>query len=139
MNHIIAIGSVSLDTIEAPGGSGRDLLGGSAVYFSLAASMHSPVHLLAPIGDAHLEVNDLRNMGLGDRPYPLSLDSIEQYQGATFRWTGKYDEHHNAKTLSTDLGVFEGWAPSVKSITKCLSSELGKPIFSWVTSTLRSN
>ncbi|HET9979492.1 MAG TPA: sugar kinase, partial [Ktedonobacterales bacterium] len=48
---IVVVGSVALDTIETPFDRLDDAMGGAASYFSLAASLYTPVDLVAVIGD----------------------------------------------------------------------------------------
>ncbi|HEX5440651.1 MAG TPA: sugar kinase, partial [Ktedonobacterales bacterium] len=48
---IVVVGSVALDTIETPFGKLDDAMGGAASYFSLSASLYTPVDLVAVIGD----------------------------------------------------------------------------------------
>jgi len=49
--NILAVGSIAIDTLETPRGNCSDLLGGSASYFSVAASMLAPVKLVGVVGD----------------------------------------------------------------------------------------
>ena len=48
---ILVVGSVALDTVKTPFGQADDVLGGSAVFFSAAASLFSPVSVVAVVGD----------------------------------------------------------------------------------------
>ena len=50
MKEILVIGSVALDTITSPSGYSKEILGGSAVYFSISASFFAPVNLVATVG-----------------------------------------------------------------------------------------
>ena len=45
-NDITVVGSIALDTLETSKGNRKNLLGGSATYFSLSASLFSPVELI---------------------------------------------------------------------------------------------
>ena len=47
---ILVVGSVALDTVKTPFGKRKDVLGGSAVYFSVSASFFSRVNLVAVVG-----------------------------------------------------------------------------------------
>jgi len=47
---ILVVGSVALDTVKTPLGRVEEVLGGSASYFSVAASFFAPVHLVAVVG-----------------------------------------------------------------------------------------
>ncbi len=48
---LLVVGSVALDTIETPFGRAADTLGGSATFFSAAASFFCSVHLVGVVGD----------------------------------------------------------------------------------------
>ena len=47
---ILVVGSVAFDSVQTPFGKAEEVLGGSASYFSLAASFFSPVRLVAVVG-----------------------------------------------------------------------------------------
>lgn len=40
MGKLLVVGSVALDTVKTPFGEGTEILGGSATYFSTAASFY---------------------------------------------------------------------------------------------------
>jgi len=110
--NILTVGSVALDSIETPAGTVTDVLGGSAVYFSIAASYFTKVNLVAVAGkdfpDKH--INLLREKKIGIEG--LEIDN----RGETFRWKGKYGENLNeALTLETNLNVFENFIPKIPS------------------------
>ena len=48
---ILVVGSVAYDTVETPFGRAERVLGGSASFFSVAASFFTPVHLVGVVGD----------------------------------------------------------------------------------------
>ncbi len=48
---ILAVGSIAFDTIATPSGRVENALGGSATYFSMAASYFADVRVLAVVGD----------------------------------------------------------------------------------------
>src|ERR1700693_6508113 len=48
--RLLVAGSVALDTRDGPFGRVHETLGGSAVYFALAASLIMPVKVVAPVG-----------------------------------------------------------------------------------------
>jgi sugar/nucleoside kinase (ribokinase family) len=106
---ILAVGSVAFDSITTPAGSVKDVLGGSATYFSLAASYFTKVRVVAVVGeDFAAEHEDvLKKRGVDTR-------GIEHTKGKTFRWGGKYLENLNeAKTDFTELNVFEKFQPRI--------------------------
>jgi sugar/nucleoside kinase (ribokinase family) len=106
---ILVVGSVAFDTIETPFGRGDEVLGGSATYFSTAASYFTGVRLVAVVGEdfpaAHRDFLGSRN---------IDLDGLQVAPGATFRWKGRYGfDLNEAKTLDTRLNVFEGFRPQL--------------------------
>ena len=48
---LLVVGSVAIDCVETPTASRDDVLGGSAVFFSYAASFFSPVRMIGTVGD----------------------------------------------------------------------------------------
>src|SRR2546421_5735678 len=106
---ILAVGSVAVDNIATTSGRAENVLGGSATYFSLAASYFTDVRGVAVVGedftDQHEDV--LKKRGVDTR-------GIEHAKGKTFRWGGQYlDNLNEAKTDFTDLNVFENFQPRI--------------------------
>ena len=48
---LLVTGSIGIDTIESPVGRRDAVIGGSAVYFSFAASYFTPVRLVGVVGE----------------------------------------------------------------------------------------
>ena len=48
---LLVVGSVALDTVETPHGKAEEVIGGSAVYFSLAAALFTEVRLAGVVGN----------------------------------------------------------------------------------------
>jgi sugar/nucleoside kinase (ribokinase family) len=106
---LLVVGSVALDSVETPFGKKEDVLGGSATFFSTAASFFNPVQLVAVVGEDFPEahVQFLRARG-------IHLDGLTREKGRTFRWKGKYGFQLNeAQTLDTQLNVFQSFAPKL--------------------------
>ena len=106
---ILVVGSVAFDSVETPFAKADNVLGGSATYFSTAASYFSEVKLVAVVGedfpDEHIDF--LKSKG-------VDVDGLKKMQGKTFRWKGRYDYDLNeAHTLATHLNVFEKFQPEV--------------------------
>lgn len=106
---ILVVGSVAFDDIASPSGSVKNILGGAATYFSLAASYFAPVRVVAVVGEdfgpAEEEVF---------RKHGIDTCGIERAKGKTFRWGGSYADNLNeAKTTFTDLNVFETFQPRI--------------------------
>lgn len=106
---IVAVGSVAFDTIATPSGRAENVLGGSATYFSLAASYFTSVRLVAVVGeDFTAEHEDVFHK------HGIDTRGIEHVKGKTFRWGGQYLENLNeAKTDFTELNVFERFQPRI--------------------------
>ncbi|MFA5032232.1 MAG: PfkB family carbohydrate kinase [bacterium] len=107
---ILVVGSVALDTIKTPFGKRKDILGGSATYFSYSASFFTGVKLVAVVGDdfPKKHISLLKSRG-------INLDGLKVIKnGKTFRWSGSYKYDMNeATTHSTDLNVFETFKPQI--------------------------
>src|SRR5512146_2851330 len=106
---LLVVGSVAFDTIQTPSGKQERILGGSATYFSLAASYFTKVRVVAVVGEdftpAHEDV--LRKRGVDTR-------GIQHAQGKTFHWAGEYTENLNeARTHLTELNVFQDFRPQL--------------------------
>lgn len=112
---ILVVGTVAFDNIKTPFGTAERCLGGSATYFSVAASFFTSVDLIAVIGDdfteRDLEIFEGRN---------INLDGLERVSGAkTFFWSGEYGFDLNvAKTRETQLNVFADFRPELKQSQK---------------------
>lgn len=109
MGSIVVVGSMAFDSIETPYGHADQALGGSANYFSLAASFFAPVKCVSVVGkdypQTHLAL--LRAKG-------VDTSGIQQTQGKTFFWAGKYhDTMQEAETVETQLNVFENFEPTI--------------------------
>jgi sugar/nucleoside kinase (ribokinase family) len=108
---ILAVGSIAFDNIATPSGRKDNVLGGSATYFSLAASYFTDVAVVAVVGEDFLaeHENVLKKRG-------VDTQGIEHAAGKTFRWGGQYlDNLNEAKTDFTDLNVFEKFQPRIPS------------------------
>jgi sugar/nucleoside kinase (ribokinase family) len=106
---ILAVGSIAFDTIATPAGRVEDVLGGSATYFSLAASYFTDVRVVAVVGEDFTAKEE--NILKARR---IDTSGIERAKGKTFRWGGQYADNLNeAKTDFTELNVFENFQPRI--------------------------
>jgi sugar/nucleoside kinase (ribokinase family) len=106
---ILVVGSVAYDTVETPFGRAERVLGGSASFFSVAASYFSPVNLVGVVGHDFGE-EQLRAF----RGRPIDLQGLERMEGKTFHWQGRYSLDLNSRdTICTDLNVFEFFQPKI--------------------------
>lgn len=106
---LLVVGSVALDSVRTPFGEAEEVLGGSATYFSTAASYFTGVNLVAVVGEDFPEVHldFLKERG-------IDFGGLERQAGRTFRWRGEYGYQLNeAKTLDTQLNVFESFRPNL--------------------------
>jgi sugar/nucleoside kinase (ribokinase family) len=106
---ILVVGSVAFDSIKTPFGEVDRALGGSATYFSVAASFFTPVQLVAVVGDdfgeKEMEVFNGR---------PIDLSGLTRVTGRTFYWSGEYGFDLNvAQTRDTQLNVFADFKPDL--------------------------
>lgn len=106
---ILTVGSMAFDSVSTPAGKRDNVLGGSANYFSLAASLFAPIKIVAVVGEdfpkAHLDFLASKK---------IDVSGVQIAKGKTFHWTGEYDTNLNeAKTIATDLNVFEHFDPKL--------------------------
>jgi sugar/nucleoside kinase (ribokinase family) len=106
---ILVVGSIALDSVETHSGKATDSPGGSAPFFSAAASFFSPVNIVGVVGEdfdfSHINFLKEKN---------VNFDGIQVEKGETFRWGGKYHENMNYRdTLYTYLNVFESFKPVI--------------------------
>jgi sugar/nucleoside kinase (ribokinase family) len=109
MSSILVVGSVALDSVQTPFGNAKEALGGSATYFSVAASFFADVRVVAVVGEdfpeEHLAFLKSRS---------IDLAGLVRVPGRTFRWTGEYGfDLNEAKTLETQLNVFATFQPQI--------------------------
>ncbi|MBI5419856.1 MAG: sugar kinase [Deltaproteobacteria bacterium] len=104
---LLVVGSMAFDSIKSPFGAVERVVGGSATYFSLAASYLTPVRLVSVVGkDFPREVIDM----LASRS--IDTKGLKIAGGETFRWKGYYEYDLNtAHTVKTELNVFRDFAP----------------------------
>jgi sugar/nucleoside kinase (ribokinase family) len=106
---LLVVGSVALDSVETPFGKAENVVGGSATFFSASASHLSPVQLVGVVGSDY-PMDDLAPL----RERGVDLSGLEQAEGASFRWRGRYRHDLNAaETLETHLGVFSNFKPKI--------------------------
>ena len=106
---ILVVGSVAIDSVKTPFGNRPEALGGSATYFSMAASFFAKVNIVATVGEdfpkKYISLFKSRSIG---------TEGLHVAKGKTFRWKGWYDyDLNNAHTISTHLNVFQNFRPEV--------------------------
>jgi len=107
---LLVTGSIGIDTVKTPYGVSTDCLGGSAVYFSMAASLFSPVRFIGVVGsDCPFDLAEV----FADRD--VDLTGLEVREGSkTFRWTGTYRDNLDDRTTDyVELNVLAEAPPKV--------------------------
>jgi sugar/nucleoside kinase (ribokinase family) len=106
---VLVVGSVALDSVETPFGKAENVIGGSATFFSAAASLLTPVQLVGIVGSDY-PVEKLEPLAARG----VDLAGLEHAEGESFRWRGRYRHDLNsAETLETRLGVFSHFLPKI--------------------------
>lgn len=106
---ILVVGSVALDSVITPFGHKDDVLGGSATYFSLAASYFTDVSIVAVVGEDFPEANVSFL-----KQKRIDVSGLQRQKGKTFRWKGEYHNDLNTRTtLDTQLNVFADFSPKL--------------------------
>lgn len=105
---ILVVGSVAFDALQTPFGKVDRCIGGSATYFSVAASFFTEVSIVAVVGDDFSEEDASVFNGRN-----INLDGLQRVPGEkTFFWSGEYGYDLNvAKTRDTQLNVFANFRP----------------------------
>ena len=107
--RLLVVGTLAYDSVETPHGKRDNILGGSASYAATCASYFCPVQMVGIVGsdfgEEHLEF--FRGRG-------IDTTGVERAGGATFRWSGVYEENMNIRhTLETQLNVLERFEPTL--------------------------
>ena len=107
---LLVTGSIGIDTVRTPFGVSENCLGGSSIYFSMAASFFSPARLVGVIGDDC--PFDLAEVFAG-RDVDLAGLEIRK-ESKTFRWAGTYHGAMNERTTDKlELNVLAEEPPDV--------------------------
>ena len=112
---LLVVGSVAYDSVQTHAGSRRMALGGSAVYFSLAASYLSDVSLVGVVGEDF----EQRHVDLLTE-HGVDVSGLERAEGKTFHWSGVYstEDVNTRETLDTQLNVFSDFSPTLSGVQR---------------------
>jgi sugar/nucleoside kinase (ribokinase family) len=112
---ILVVGSVAFDALQTPFGKVDRCIGGSATYFSVAASFFTEVSLVAVVGEDFTEEDASVFQGRN-----IDTSGLQRVSGAkTFFWSGEYGYDLNvARTKDTQLNVFANFAPRLSERQK---------------------
>jgi sugar/nucleoside kinase (ribokinase family) len=106
---LLVVGSIAFDSIETPEGAVDDALGGSATYFSYAASFFTAPRLVGVVGD-DFPAKDLDLLA----SRRIDTSGVVRQPGRTFRWKGRYHQDMNTRdTLELHLNVFGTFDPVI--------------------------
>ena len=106
---LLTVGTVAFDTIETPYGKAEMVVGGAALYASIAASHFTDkINLVSVVGDdfPQTELDYMEARG-------ITLEGLQIKEGEkSFFWAGKYHDNMNQRdTLVTDLNVLADFDP----------------------------
>jgi len=105
--ELLVVGSIALDKRDGPFGKVDEELGGSAVYFALAASLLVPVRVSAPVGrDAIKQVSKV----FGERP--IETTHVQVLDAPTYRWKAHQEHGRNLDLGSADK-IYDHWQPEI--------------------------
>lgn len=110
---LLAVGTVAFDTIETPTDRRDRILGGSATFFSIAASLFTHVRLVGMVGKdwpiAYSELLSSRGIDLAGLFVHPSFD--------TYFWHGKYGQDlQDRETLVFEMNGFDQFDPVVPEL-----------------------
>jgi sugar/nucleoside kinase (ribokinase family) len=109
--HLLVVGSIAFDDLDMPSGPHRNVVGGSATYASLSASLLAKdrVRIVGVVGDDFpaAVMTELSTRG-------IDTLGIVRSPGKTFRWHGRYSSDLASRTtLDTQLNVFADFSPKI--------------------------
>jgi len=106
---VLVVGSVAFDNVETPFGKRQNALGGSAVYFAMAAAPFTSTRIVGVAGQDYPE-NALSML----KKHGADVSGLTFVEGKTFRWGGVYHTDMNQRdTLYTHLNVFADFKPVI--------------------------
>jgi sugar/nucleoside kinase (ribokinase family) len=105
--QLLVAGSVALDTRDGPFGKVEETLGGSAVYFALAASLIMPVKVVAPVG-----VDGAKRVAQAFSGRAIDIEQLQILEAPTYRWRAHQERGRNIDLGSSD-NIYDSWQPSV--------------------------
>jgi sugar/nucleoside kinase (ribokinase family) len=103
--QLLVAGSVALDTRDGPFGKVEEALGGSAVYFALAASLIIPVKVVAPVG-----VDGVKQVAQAFSGRHIDTDGLQILEAPTYRWHA-HQEHGQNVDLGSSDDIYNAWQP----------------------------
>jgi sugar/nucleoside kinase (ribokinase family) len=105
--ELLVAGSVALDTRDGPFGKVAETLGGSAVYFALAASLILPVKVVAPVGG-----DGAKRVAQAFSGRPIDIENLSILEAPTYRWRA-HQEHGRNIDLGNSDNIYDSWEPAI--------------------------
>lgn len=104
---LLIVGSIAFDSIETIKGKREKIIGGSANYASLAASLFTYSKIIGVVGEDYpKDIIEIMNQK------GIDTTGLIVEAGDTFSWGGVYsDDFSQRTTLFTNLNVFETFNP----------------------------
>lgn len=107
---LLVVGSIAIDSVQTPQGERSEALGGSASYFSYAASYFGQVRMVGVVGadfpDEYFNILQSKDN--------ICTQGVIRSSGETFRWRGRYTGDMNvAETLEVHLNVLGSFDPEL--------------------------
>ena len=109
---LLVVGTLAYDSVTTDAGYREESLGGSGMYFSIAANYFTGVSLVAIVGT---DFKSSERSFLANKN--IDLSNVETKEGNTFRWEGIYDPNNpnSRETISTDINVLAEFSPKLTS------------------------
>jgi len=109
---VTAAGTIGFDDLTTPAGRAKDVPGGSALYFSLAASRSCQVFPVAVVGDDGLALREILAAA------QMDTQGVEMRPGPSYRWTATHSAAAAPDCEVQRFGVYEGWCPVVPAAAR---------------------
>ena len=111
---LAAAGTVCFDDITTPRGHRKNLQGGSAVYFALAASRYARAHIVGAAGRDGLD--SVRRTVEG---CDVTVEGIEVSDGPTMHWYARHDFGTWVTAEErTEQGPYAAWSPRFPDVAR---------------------
>jgi sugar/nucleoside kinase (ribokinase family) len=106
-SELLVAGSVALDTRDGPFGKVEEALGGSAVYFALAASLIVPVKVVAPVG-----LDGAKQVAQAFSGRQIDTEMLQILKAPTYRWHARQKHGRNIEHGRSD-NIYDSWEPAL--------------------------
>lgn len=122
---ILVVGSVAFDDVTSPSGTVKNILGGAATYFSLAASYFTKVRIVGVVGDDFGPEQEKVFHQHG-----IDIRGLERAEGKTFRWGDLTSTISTKPKLTTPTLTFSRPSNPASRRNMRIQISCSSPIFS---------